>query len=156
MTWADELVLVEAESFQQTGGWVVDQQVMDQMGSPYLLAHGLGVAVQDALTKVTLPSPGKYRVWVRTRDWVAPWNAPGAPGKFQLLVDGEPLETTFGIEADGIEGKRMVAFSPPREVGESEYDKLWNTKPPEDKEEEKPQNSATPMEVFMGGNDSGG
>jgi hypothetical protein len=35
---------------------------------------------------------------VRTRDWVAPWNAPGAPGKFQVLIDGTPLDTTFGIE----------------------------------------------------------
>ena len=28
---------------------------MDQMGSPYLLAHGLGVPVKDATTTVTLP-----------------------------------------------------------------------------------------------------
>ena len=31
--------LVEAEQFNRLGGWVVDQQFMDQMGSPYLLAH---------------------------------------------------------------------------------------------------------------------
>ena len=30
--------------FAQLGGWVIDQQFMDQMGSPYLLAHGLGDA----------------------------------------------------------------------------------------------------------------
>jgi hypothetical protein len=29
---------------------------------------------------------------------VAPWKAPGAPGKFQLRLDGRPLETTFGTE----------------------------------------------------------
>ena len=29
---------------------------------------------------------------------MAPWNAPGAPGRFQLLIDGEPLETVFGAE----------------------------------------------------------
>src|SRR5438067_12994638 len=34
-------LLVEAESFSNPGGWVVDPQFMDQMGSPYLLAHGL-------------------------------------------------------------------------------------------------------------------
>ncbi|RYD36854.1 MAG: hypothetical protein EOP87_04700, partial [Verrucomicrobiaceae bacterium] len=38
---ADEL-LVDAEGFSSLGGWVVDQQSMDQMGSPYLMAHGLG------------------------------------------------------------------------------------------------------------------
>ncbi|MCE5348135.1 MAG: pyridine nucleotide-disulfide oxidoreductase, partial [Bacteroidales bacterium] len=35
-------VLIEAESFKDKGGWVVDQQFVEQMGSPYLLAHGLG------------------------------------------------------------------------------------------------------------------
>ena len=93
-----KLLLVEVESFDELGGWLVDQQFMDLMGSPYLLAHGLGVPVQDATAAVKLPAAGRYRVWVRTRDWVAPWNAPGAPGKFQLLVDGKPLESTFGTE----------------------------------------------------------
>lgn len=91
-------VLVEAEAFSQRGGWVVDPQFMDQMGSPYLLAHGLGRPVADATTEVTLPAAGTYRVWVRTKDWVAQWQAPGAPGRFQLLVDGKPLETIFGTE----------------------------------------------------------
>ena len=43
-------LFVEAESFTQKGGWVVDQQFMDLMGSPYLLAHGIGVPVADAAT----------------------------------------------------------------------------------------------------------
>ncbi len=90
-------VLVEAESFDEVGGWFVDQQFMDQMGSPMLLAHGFGVPVADAVTRVTLPGAGAYRVWVRTRDWVAPWGVSGAPGRFQLLIDNKPLETTFGI-----------------------------------------------------------
>lgn len=100
-------VLVEAESFPQPGGWVVDQQSMDQMGSPYLLAHGLGVPVADATTKVEFPQAGTYRLWVRTRDWVAPWKTPdthsdmkakGTPGIFQVLVDGKAVDTTFGTE----------------------------------------------------------
>ncbi|MEM9414913.1 MAG: FAD-dependent oxidoreductase [Planctomycetota bacterium] len=93
-----DFVFLEAEGFDDHGGWDLDQQSMDQMGSPYLLAHGLGVPVNDAATTVAFPSAGTYRVWVRTRDWVAPWDAPGAPGKFQLLVDGTPLDTTFGTE----------------------------------------------------------
>ena len=48
---ANDCVLVEAESFKETGGWVVDQQFMDLMGSPYLLAHGLGEPVPDAVTQ---------------------------------------------------------------------------------------------------------
>ena len=105
---SNKLVLVEAESFDDTGGWVVDSQFMDQMGSPFLLAHGLGRPVDDAETRVTFPKAGKYRVWVRTRDWVAPWKTPetpktkrayGTPGKFQVLIDGKFLQTTFGTKA---------------------------------------------------------
>lgn len=91
-------VLVEAEQFDTLGGWEVDQQSMDVMGSPYLLAHGLGVPVRDAVTSLRFPAAGKYHVWVRTRDWVAPWNAPGAPGKFQVLINGKPLAETFGTK----------------------------------------------------------
>ena len=97
-TGADDRVLVEAESLDECGGWVVDQQFMDLMGSPYLLAHGLGEPVRDAVSRVKFPAAGEYRVWVRTRDWVAPWKAPGAPGRFQVLIDGQPLDTTFGTE----------------------------------------------------------
>ncbi|MEI7534027.1 MAG: FAD-dependent oxidoreductase [Verrucomicrobiae bacterium] len=93
-----EFVFLEAEQFADLGGWDLDQQSMDQMGSPYLLAHGLGIPVKDAVTQVTFPSAGNYRVWVRTRDWVAPWKAPGAPGKFQLLLDGQPLQEIFGTK----------------------------------------------------------
>lgn len=103
---ADEL-LIDAESFAEWGGWVVDQQSMDQMGSPYLMAHGLGEAVADARTTIRIQRGGSHRLWVRTRDWVGPWKraefegpmkASGSPGLFQVLVDGVPLDTTFGEE----------------------------------------------------------
>jgi len=96
---AQEFVFVEAEQFANHGGWEIDQQSMEQMGSPYLLAHGLGIPVQDATTDIKFPIAGTYRVWVRTRDWVAPWNAPGAPGKFQLKVNGKALKETFGTKS---------------------------------------------------------
>jgi len=97
-TASADTILVEAESFVDPGGWVVDQQFMDQMGSPFLLAHGLGEPVEDAATKVEFTKTGKYHVWVRTRDWVAPWKASGAPGRFHLLIDGKPLDTIFGTK----------------------------------------------------------
>lgn len=95
---ANDLVLVEPEAANDLGGWVVDQQFMDIMGSPYVLAHGLGEPVADANMQADIAKPGNYRVWVRTRDWVAPWKAPGAPGRFQVVIDGKPLSTTFGTE----------------------------------------------------------
>ena len=95
---AADRLLLEAESFQNPGGWSLDTQFIDLMGSPYLLAHGLGEPVKDATTTATLPSAGKYRVWVRTKDWVAHWGAPGAPGRFQVIINGRPLAETFGTK----------------------------------------------------------
>jgi hypothetical protein len=91
------LIFIEAEGFSNTGGWVVDQQFMDIMGSPFLLAHGLGTPVADATTTVQFPETGSYRLWVRTRDWVAPWQLHGAPGRFQVLIDGIATSKTFGM-----------------------------------------------------------
>jgi hypothetical protein len=91
-------VLVETESFRNKGGWVIDQQSMDVMGSPYLMAHGMGNPVTDASTKVTFPKTGKYKVFVRTRNWNAQWSDVAA-GQFKLLVDGKPLDKIFGIKS---------------------------------------------------------
>ena len=88
-------VLIEAESFENYGGWVVDQQFMDIMGSPYLLAHGLGRPVKDATKQIKIPQIGKYRIWIRTYNWVAPWNVNETPGQFQLFLNNQPLQVLF-------------------------------------------------------------
>jgi hypothetical protein len=89
-------LLVETESFKDKGGWVVDPQFVEQMGSPYLLAHGLGTPVAPASTTVTFPSAGKYHVWARTRNWaVGDWDA---PGRFKISVNGKELGTVLGTE----------------------------------------------------------
>ncbi len=89
---------VEAESFSNHGGWMLDTQFIDIMGSPYLLAHGMGTPVKNAETTVAVSEPGTYKVWVRTKNWVGPWDAPGAPGKFQVSVNGTPLKKVLGAE----------------------------------------------------------
>src|SRR5690606_22556402 len=61
-------LLVEAESFDQPGGWVVDPQFVEQMGSPYLMAHGMGTPVKNAFTQVKFKDKGKYHVWVRSEE----------------------------------------------------------------------------------------
>ena len=96
-------VLVEAESFRDKGGWLVDQQFMDQMGSPFLLAHGMGQPVADAVTCVELPSVGDYYVHVRTWDWCFPWRTSESPGRFQVLLDDRPVPTVFGGRRDTVE-----------------------------------------------------
>lgn len=86
---------IEAESFKNLGGWAIDQQSMDQMGSPYIMAHGLGVPVADAETEIDV-SAGRYAVWARTRDWTAVWGKGTPAGRFDVRVDGEPLPTVLG------------------------------------------------------------
>jgi hypothetical protein len=93
VAWAQKHVLVETESFKKKGGWVIDQQSFDVMESSYLLAHGLGRPVNDANTTVAFSKQGTYHIWVRTKDW-APF--PKGPGKFQILIDGTPLNQVFG------------------------------------------------------------
>lgn len=87
-------ILVEAEDFDSYGGWVLDSQFETQMGSPYLLAHGLGRPVADATTDVAISEAGEYEVWVRTRDWAPPHG----PGRFTLSINEIPLDTIFGVE----------------------------------------------------------
>jgi len=90
-------LLIEAESFANKGGWVVDPQFVEQMGSPYLLAHGMGKPVKDAETNIPIKKSGKYHVWVRTKNW-----APGnweAPGRFYVAVGGKQLANQLGKKA---------------------------------------------------------
>ncbi|MGD8238065.1 MAG: FAD-dependent oxidoreductase [Armatimonadota bacterium] len=90
---APGVLWLEAEQFADTGGWVNDPQFVDIMGSPYLLANGVGHPVQDAVTGVRVPEAGTYRLWVRCKDWLPEHS----PGQFQVLVGGEASEITFGI-----------------------------------------------------------
>ncbi len=89
-------IFLEAESFETHGGWKLDTQFIEEMGSPYLLAHGLGKPVSDAATTFQVESAGLYHVWVRTKDWVARWEAPGTPGVFQIAFNATYLSQQFG------------------------------------------------------------
>ncbi|MEA4918226.1 FAD-dependent oxidoreductase [Proteiniphilum sp.] len=114
-----QLVWVETELFDHKGGWINESQFVDQMGSPYLMAHGLGLPVEDAHTIVEFPETGEYHFWVRTKDWV-PTDTKG-PGKFKVLIADVAYGPVFG--ADGIKnwhwayggtvniGKRRVRVS---------------------------------------------
>jgi len=57
-------LLIEAEHFGDQGGWLLDSQFIEEMGSPYLLAHGLGQPVANARTTVHIPQSGEYKIWV--------------------------------------------------------------------------------------------
>lgn len=89
-------VLVEAASFENLGGWVLDTQFYQQVGGNVLLAHGMGKPVANASTTVKVPESGKWHVFVRTRDWCeGPWEA---PGQFKVHINGKTLRETLGTE----------------------------------------------------------
>jgi len=90
-------ILIEAEAFADYGGWILDAQFVGEMGSPYLLAHGLGKPVTNAKTEITISEVDTYRVWVRTKDWVPSHH----PGRFQVLINGKSLDTEFGAQGEG-------------------------------------------------------
>lgn len=86
-------IWVEAEQFKNIGGWLIDPQFIDQMGSSYLLAHGLGEPVEPATTTIKFQQKGRYHVWVRTKDW-SPF--PFGPGKFQIQINQNTIKEIFG------------------------------------------------------------
>jgi len=108
-------LLVEAELFRQKGGWITDSQFIDQMGSPYLLAHGMGTPVEDAETMIKLPNAGEYHLWVRTKDWIPEGKG---PGKFEIWINDNKAGEIYGD--DGINSWHWVyagkIFLPDREV----------------------------------------
>lgn len=89
-------ILIEAESFQQKGGWVVDQQSQATMGTSYLMAHGMGEPVEDASTEVYIPKRGSYAIYVRTYNWTSPWYEGEGPGRFGLSLNGVELHSNLG------------------------------------------------------------
>lgn len=89
-------LLIETESFQDKGGWVIDQQFMDQMGSPYLLAHGAGKPVKDASTSIYIPEKGEYKIYARTYNWTSPWSSKKGAGQFKIGIGNKTLPITLG------------------------------------------------------------
>ncbi len=90
--------LIESENFVNKGGWVTDPQFIQQMGSTYLMAHGMGVPVTNASTQIKIKKKGNYHVWARTKNWIpGNWEA---PGQFNIAVNGEKLENTLGLQPD--------------------------------------------------------
>ncbi len=87
---------IETELFGEKGGWVVDGQFIDQMGSSYLLANGRCQPVADAHTDVAVPKPGQYTLWVRCKNWLVKFS----PGRFRVKVGPHVSPVTFGEQAN--------------------------------------------------------
>ena len=88
----DGFLYVDAEDFDDYGGWRMDTQFVHLMGSAFMMATGVGKPVADATTTIDVPQAGDYHVWVRARNWVKDH----APGRFHVLVNGKALAKEFG------------------------------------------------------------
>ena len=88
----DGFIWVDAEDFQDYGGWTLDTQFIHLMGSAYLIAAGTGRPVEDTTTRVKISRPDTYRVWVRSKNWQKDYS----PGRFRLLVNGKKSDRVFG------------------------------------------------------------
>ena len=86
-------IWIDALDFTDRGGWKEDTQFVHLMGSGYLLAADEpGVPVRDATIQIDVPEQGKYRVWVRDRNWLR-WHS---PGKFNLVINGKNNNRLLG------------------------------------------------------------
>ena len=104
-------VMALATKFNDKGDWTVEQQFVLQMGSSYLMAHGLGTPLaKDAKTEINIPEDGDYRLWVRTKNWTAFWSEGKTPGIFQVLVDGKADSSEFGIGKTPLAVKAGIDF----------------------------------------------
>ena len=89
-------LFLEAESFRAPGGWVIDPSAMHEMGSAYLMAHGIGTPVADAVTEIEIAESAVYHIRARTRDWTAVWKRGTPAGRFTLRIDGFELPEILG------------------------------------------------------------
>lgn len=104
-------VMALATRFNDKGDWTLEQQFVLQMGSSYLMAHGLGTPLaKDAKTEINIPEDGDYRLWVRTKNWTAFWSEGKTPGIFQVLIDGKADPSEFGIGKMPLDAKAGIDF----------------------------------------------
>lgn len=86
-------IWIDALDFDNKGGWKEDTQFVHLMGSGYLIAADEpGVPVEDATIKINIAEQGKYRIWVRDRNWLRLYS----PGQFTVLVDGKATDNVLG------------------------------------------------------------
>ena len=80
-------IFIEAESFKNKGGWVIDTASMETIHSAYLMAHGMGNPVEDAFTDFEITDNGTYSIYALTRDWTAVWDVKDSAGKFTIKLE---------------------------------------------------------------------
>ena len=100
-------VWLEAELFADYGGWEIDTQFVHKMGSAYLITKGVLKPLAPAKTEVAILSSGKWRAWVRTKDWLPEYS----PGKFALEVGNKRSGTLGASKKNGWRWEKAGDFT---------------------------------------------
>ena len=79
---------------------MIDPSAMHEMGSAYLMAHGIGTPVADAVTEIEIAESAVYHIRARTRDWTAVWKRGTPAGRFTLRIDGFELPEILGTNGE--------------------------------------------------------
>lgn len=91
---------LSATTFSDHGGWITDTQSMETLHSAYLMAHGIGTPVADAVTAIRIADTGTYHIYAYTRDWTKVWGRGTPAGRFQLAINGNPLPCELGTASE--------------------------------------------------------
>ncbi len=81
-------IWIDALAFENKGGFIPDTQFVREMGQGYLLANGVGEPVAPASTSFEVNEDGKYRIYIRTKNW----NNEYTPDGIVVSVDGNESE----------------------------------------------------------------
>lgn len=86
-------IWIDGAEFKNKGGWKLETQFVRAVGQSYLIACDIpGEPVKDATAEFEVDRDGKYRIFVRTKNW----KYPEAPGQFNVIVDGKALPAICG------------------------------------------------------------
>ncbi|MFO7870217.1 MAG: FAD-dependent oxidoreductase [Kiritimatiellia bacterium] len=77
-----DIIWIDTSEFRDYGGWTLDTQFTHHIGSPCLMAVGIGDPVADARHELEIPADGRYRLWVLARNWLKEYT----PGTFTVGV----------------------------------------------------------------------
>ncbi len=104
-------VFIEAGSFDEFGGWILDTQFIEIMGSTYLMAHGLGKPVHSSGYWGTWAwEGGYYRHPINDLEYIRDWNFRAVFGAWNAVKNKEKASEYINARLAG-----LVAIGGPRE-----------------------------------------
>lgn len=100
-----ETLWIDALEFENPGGFRKDTQFVREMGQGYLMADSVDGAAAPAETRFSVSENGKYRIFIRTKNWCPGYDPDGltvaVDGKKSDRVTGKMQMTGWYFEAAG-------------------------------------------------------